>query len=49
MFERPRAGERAVLVRLGLGAPVQREDLEEIRAAGALGRATGGSDRSRPA
>jgi GTP-binding protein HflX len=30
MFERPRAGERAVLVRLGLGAPVRPEDLEEF-------------------
>ena len=30
MFERPRAGERAVLVRLGLGGPVKREDLEEF-------------------
>ncbi|MGH8285892.1 MAG: GTPase HflX, partial [Steroidobacteraceae bacterium] len=30
MFERPRTGERAVLVRLGLGAPVDPEDLEEF-------------------
>jgi GTPase len=30
MFERPRSGERAVLVRLGLGAPVDPEDLEEF-------------------
>ena len=27
MFERPRTGERAVLVRLGLGVPVDSEDL----------------------
>ena len=31
MFERPRTGERAVLVRLGIGAPVDPEDLEEFR------------------
>ncbi|HKZ73783.1 MAG TPA: ribosome rescue GTPase HflX, partial [Steroidobacteraceae bacterium] len=30
MFERPRSGERAVLVRLGFGAPVDPEDLEEF-------------------
>lgn len=30
MFERPRAGERAVLVRVGLGAPVEQEDLDEF-------------------
>jgi GTPase len=30
MFERPRSGERAVLVRLGLGAPIEPEDLEEF-------------------
>ncbi|MFN5009844.1 MAG: ribosome rescue GTPase HflX [Gammaproteobacteria bacterium] len=30
MFERPRGGERAVLVRLGLGAPVEQEDLDEF-------------------
>ena len=30
MFERPRGGERAVLVRIGLGAPVEAEDLEEF-------------------
>ena len=30
-FERPRTGERAVLVRLGLGVPVDSEDLEEFR------------------
>ena len=32
MFERPEAGERAVLVRLGLGAPVGEQDLEEFGA-----------------
>jgi GTP-binding protein HflX len=31
VFERPRTGERAVLVRLGIGAPVDPEDLEEFR------------------
>ncbi len=30
MFERPRSGERAVLVRLGLGAPLDPEDLSEF-------------------
>ena len=44
MFERPRAAERVVLVRLGLGAAVQPEDLEEFeqlaRSAGALPVAT---------
>ncbi|MGE0582304.1 MAG: ribosome rescue GTPase HflX [Steroidobacteraceae bacterium] len=30
MFERPRTGERAVLVRLGLGAPADPEDIEEF-------------------
>jgi len=30
VFERPRTGERAVLVRLGLGAPIDPEDLEEF-------------------
>ena len=32
MFERPRAGERAVLVRLGLGAPVNEQDIREFEA-----------------
>ncbi len=31
MFERPRTGERAVLVRVGLGAALRPEDLEEFR------------------
>lgn len=30
MFERPRGGERALLVRIGIGAPVENEDLEEF-------------------
>lgn len=30
MFERPRGGERALLVRIGIGAPVEHEDLEEF-------------------
>ncbi len=51
MFERPRAGERAVLVRLGLGAPLDPEDLEEFSqlalSAGAVpvARVTGRRDR----
>ena len=52
MFERPRAGERAVLVRLGLGVPVRPEDLEEFeqlaRSAGAYPVATITGRRSRP-
>src|SRR6202049_1188557 len=39
MFERPRAGERAVLVRFGLGVPVRPEDLEEFEQ---LARSAGG-------
>jgi GTPase len=31
VFERPRSGERAVLVRLGLGAQVDPEDLQEFK------------------
>ncbi|MEY4763009.1 MAG: hypothetical protein RLZZ200_2865, partial [Pseudomonadota bacterium] len=30
MFERPRSGERAVLVRLALGAPADPDDLREF-------------------
>jgi len=30
VFERPRGGERAVLVRVGLGGPVEQEDLDEF-------------------
>src|SRR5580692_8894975 len=52
MFERPRAGERAVLVRLGLGTPVKREDLQEFtqlaRSAGAVPVATVTGRRERP-
>jgi len=52
MFEHPRAGERAVLVRLGLGTPVKREDLEEFeqlaRSAGAQPVATVTGRRERP-
>ena len=52
MFERPRAAERAVLVRLGLGMPVKREDLEEFeqlaRSAGADPVATITGRRERP-
>src|ERR1700680_522585 len=52
MFERPRVGERAVLVRFGLGVPVRPEDLEEFeqlaRSAGAYPVATITGRRSRP-
>jgi GTP-binding protein HflX len=52
MFERPRAGERAVLVRLGLGDAVRPEDLEEFarlaRSAGAQPIATITGRRERP-
>ena len=52
MFERPRTGERAVLVRLGLGAPVDPEDLQEFKqlavSAGALPVATVTGRRERP-
>jgi GTP-binding protein HflX len=52
MFERPRSGERAVLVRLGLGEPLRREDLEEFRqlavSAGATPVATVTGRRERP-
>ena len=51
-FERPRSGERAVLVRLGLGSPVESEDLEEFRqlavSAGAVPVATLTGRRERP-
>lgn len=30
MFERPRGGEKALLVRIGLGGPVEQEDLDEF-------------------
>jgi GTP-binding protein HflX len=52
MFERPRSGERAVLVRLGLGAPLDPEDLEEFTqlatSAGAHPVATITGRRDRP-
>ena len=52
MFERPRTGERAVLVRLGLGAPVDPEDLQEFTqlavSAGAVPVATLTGRRARP-
>ena len=52
MFERPRTGERAVLVRLGLGAPVDPEDLQEFTqlavSAGAVPVATVTGRRARP-
>jgi len=54
MFERPRSGERAVLVRLGLGAPVDPEDLQEFTqlalSAGAtpVAAVTGRRDRPDP-
>jgi GTPase len=51
-IERPRAGERAVLVRLGLGEPVDTEDLQEFRqlaaSAGAIPVATVTGRRERP-
>jgi GTP-binding protein HflX len=52
VFERPRAGERAVLVRLGLGAQVEPEDLLEFtqlaQSAGAQPVATVTGRRERP-
>ncbi len=52
MIERPRTGERAVLVRLGLGAPIDPEDLEEFTqlatSAGAVPVATITASRPRP-
>ena len=52
MFDRPRSGERAVLVRLGLGEAVRAEDLEEFqqlaRSAGATPVATVTGRRERP-
>ena len=52
MFERPRSGERAVLVRIGVGAPASEEDLSEFRAlavsAGAQPLATVSGSRPRP-
>ena len=52
MFERPRSGERAVLVRLGIGAQVDAEDLQEFTqlavSAGAQPVATVTGRRDRP-
>ena len=52
MFERPRTGERAVLVRLGLGVQVDPEDLQEFaqlaESAGAQPVATITGRRERP-
>jgi GTPase len=52
VFERPRTGERAILVRLGVGAPVDPEDLQEFRqlavSAGAVPVATVTGRRERP-
>ncbi len=52
MFERPRSGERALLVRIGLGAQVDPEDLEEFTqlavSAGAEPVATVTGRRDRP-
>jgi GTPase len=54
MFERPRSGERAILVRLGFDGPVDPEDLQEFRqlaiSAGAepVGTLTGRRQRPDP-
>ena len=52
MFERPRGGERAVLVRIGLGGPVENEDLEEFsqlaESAGVTAAVTVTGRRERP-
>jgi GTP-binding protein HflX len=52
MFERPKSGERAVLVRLGLGAPLDPEDVNEFTqlaiSAGAIPVATITGRRDRP-
>jgi GTP-binding protein HflX len=52
VFERPRSGERALLVRIGLGAQVDPEDLEEFTqlavSAGAAPVATVTGRRERP-
>jgi GTP-binding protein HflX len=52
VFERPRTGERAVLVRVGFGAPVEAEDIEEFTqlalSAGARPVATITGRRERP-
>jgi GTP-binding protein HflX len=52
VFERPRSGERALLVRVGFGGPIDPEDLEEFRqlarSAGAEPVATVTGRRERP-
>jgi GTPase len=52
VFERPRSGERVVLVRLGIGAQIDAEDLQEFselaRSAGAQPVATVTGRRDRP-
>jgi GTP-binding protein HflX len=52
LFERPEAGERAVLVRLGLGAPVSEQEISEFQAlavsAGAIPVATVTGSRRTP-
>jgi GTPase len=52
MFERPRTGERAVLVRLGLGKPLRPDDMQEfeqlVRSAGAVPVAVVSGRRQRP-
>jgi len=52
VFERPRAGERAVLVRLGIGAPADPEDIQEFEqltlSAGAIPVASISGRRDRP-
>jgi GTPase len=52
LFERPRSGEKAVLVRIGIGSPATEQDLSEFtalaRSAGAFPVATIGGFRPRP-
>ena len=52
MVDRPRSGERALLVRIGLGAPVVAAELEEFdalaRSAGAIPVDSVTGSRSRP-
>jgi GTP-binding protein HflX len=52
LFERPQSGERALLVRIGLGSPVSRAELQEFEAlavsAGAIPLATVTGSRAKP-
>jgi GTP-binding protein HflX len=52
LFERPRSGERALLVRIGLGGPVSQADLQEFEAlavsAGAIPLVTVTGSRAKP-